>query len=114
MTSYTATPAGKSTQEKHPCPFAGAAFLWRSNRIIITRDPIPQSLTPVTDSSLCNLDNVPGLCKKIKMRNRNKEEKGLERGKIRRRKSISRATVETRMKNLLINVCRIWPCDFNL
>lgn len=65
---------------------AGAALLWRSNRIIITRDPIPQSLTPVPASSLGNLNNVLGLCEKIKMRIRNKEEKGLERGRICRRK----------------------------
>lgn len=86
VTSYTATPAGKSTKENMSVSLAEAALCWRSDSIIIARGPIPQSLTLVPASSLCNLDNVLGLCKKIKTRNRNKEKKGLKRGKIYRRR----------------------------
>lgn len=61
---------------------AGAAL---RNRIITSRGPIPQSLPLVLASSLCNLSNVLGLCKKIKMRSRNNK-KGLKRGKTYRRR----------------------------
>lgn len=86
MTSYTATPAGKSTKENMAVFLAEAALCWKSDSIIIARGPIPQSLTLVPASSLRNLNNVLGLCKKIKMRNRKKEKKGLKRGKIYRRR----------------------------
>lgn len=79
MTSYTATPAGKSTKENMSVFLEEAAFCWRSDSIIINRGSIPQSLTLVLTSSLCNLNNVLGLCKEIKMRNRNKEKKGLKK-----------------------------------
>lgn len=86
VTSYTATPAGKSAKENMSVSLAEAALCWRSDSIIIIRGPILQSLTLVPASSLCDLNNVLGLCKKIKMRNRNKDKKALKRGHICRRR----------------------------
>lgn len=113
VTSGTATPAGKSTEENVPCPLQELHFAIGSSPAgARSRKASPSYWPPHCVISVMCLDCV----KRLKWEVETTTKRGLkEERHTGGDKSISTATVATVLMKLLINICRMSePHDFNL